>query len=184
MSLTTPNLSSSGNTNPIPLLDTTDEASQIHQQLQPGIIIADVYPTTPLQDGLIALSMKNSGAFVPQIICRLPEDVDLPRFKAAWQTCVDQNDTLRTVFVQARTTGLIQVVEDVHAISWLEHSSLEEYLESDKTVVPEFGSRLVRYAIINDEVLQGTYFVWTFQYVSTFAAIFQGKRKPSVIGLR
>ncbi|KAE9970168.1 Nonribosomal Peptide Synthase (NRPS) [Venturia inaequalis] len=164
MSLTTLNLSSSGNTNPTPLLETTDEASQIHQQLQPGIKIADVYPTTPLQDGLIALSMKNNGAFVPQIICRLPEDVDLPRFKAAWQTCVDQNDTLRTVFVQAKTTGLVQVVEDIHTISWLEHSSLETYLESDKAIVPEFGSRLVRYAIINDEVLQGTYFVWTFHH--------------------
>ncbi|TLD23482.1 nonribosomal peptide synthetase [Venturia nashicola] len=164
MSLATLHRSSSGAINPTPLLNNLDEASQIYQQLQPNFKIADVYPTTPLQDGLIALSMKRSGAFIPQIICRLAEEVDLLRFKAAWQACMDHNDTLRTVFVQGKTNALIQVVEDCYPISWLEHSSLEEYLKSDKAIVPELGSKLVRYAIISDEVLQGKYFVWTFHH--------------------
>lgn len=163
MSLIPLNRSSSGAIKPYSLLNTTDEISHVYQQLQPGIKIADAYPTTPLQDGLIALSMKQAGAFIPQIICRLPKKVDLLKFKAAWQACMDQNETLRTVFVQAKTNGLIQVVENCHAIQWLEHSSLEEYLKSDKAMVPEFGSKLVRHAIIIDKVLQGTYFVWTFQ---------------------
>lgn len=165
MSSTTLNRPSGGAIRPFSLLDSMDEISHIYQQLQPGIKITDAYPTTPLQDGLIALSMKKNGAFVPQIICRLPEELDLQRFKAAWQACMDQNNTLRTLFVQAKTNGLIQVVEDAHAILWLENSSLEEYLKSDKAIVPELGSRLVRHAIITDKVLQGVYFVWTFQYV-------------------
>jgi hypothetical protein len=63
-----------------------EKLAEIYQHLPPNSRVIDAYPSTPLQEGLIALSMKQEGTFIPQIICRLPADIDIPRFKSAWQS--------------------------------------------------------------------------------------------------
>ena len=45
--------------------------------------IEDIYACTPIQQELVAFSMKEPGAYVVQQVTRLPETIDLDRFKAA-----------------------------------------------------------------------------------------------------
>ena len=46
--------------------------------------IEDAYPCTSLQEGLMALAVKQPGSYIAKNVYRLPDDVDVARFKAAW----------------------------------------------------------------------------------------------------
>ncbi|KAB8303804.1 hypothetical protein EYC80_005178 [Monilinia laxa] len=93
---------------PFSLLTPEQDHDEIQRQMPPDATFVDAYPCTALQEGLLALSMKNCGSFTPQIICKLPVNINLSKFKAAWQSTVDSNSTLRTSFVQTRNSGLLQ----------------------------------------------------------------------------
>ncbi|KAH7267891.1 uncharacterized protein BKA55DRAFT_534649 [Fusarium redolens] len=47
--------------------------------------IQDIYPCTPLQAGLIALTSKQSGSYVLWSIMKLEASINLQRFKEAWE---------------------------------------------------------------------------------------------------
>jgi hypothetical protein len=148
-----------------------DSLTEIYRYLPPGLEVIDAYPSTPLQEGLVALSMKQEGAFIPQFICRIPATTDIAKFQTAWQNCVDRNATLRTRFVQTPSSGLTQVVLAPREIKWLASGDLDEYLRRDRARAPDFGSDLLRYAIIGKDGAQTKHFVWTFQYVFIYFSL-------------
>ncbi|KAM0444636.1 hypothetical protein ACHAQK_002137 [Fusarium lateritium] len=47
--------------------------------------IEDIYPTTPLQEGLLALTAKSSGDYILQSVMDLNAEVDIDRFQKAWK---------------------------------------------------------------------------------------------------
>ena len=59
--------------------------------------IENAYPCTPLQEGLMALSIKQSGAYISQHIFDLPIGINLALFRAARETVVRKDAILRTV---------------------------------------------------------------------------------------
>lgn len=119
---------------------------------------------TPLQEGLFALSLRQQGLFMLQAVYRLPQNVDILRFKAAWQACHAANSTMRTRFIHTKSWGTIQAVLDNTPIEWLEDSDLEEYLNRDHHKSPEFGSNLLRFAIITEADTEQKTFVWTLHH--------------------
>lgn len=149
---------------PFSLLDPTQSHDEIRRQMPSDATFIDVYPCTALQEGLLALSMKESGSFTPQIICKLPKGIDLNKFKAAWQSTADSNSTLRTSFVPTRTSGLLQVVLAPEPIIWSEEINLESYLSKDRIIFPSFGNLLLRYGLIQSHSSDSLYFVWTFHH--------------------
>ena len=48
--------------------------------------IEDVYPCTPLQEELMAITRKNIGSQVISTVFELPETIDFSRLRAAWIT--------------------------------------------------------------------------------------------------
>jgi amino acid adenylation domain-containing protein/non-ribosomal peptide synthase protein (TIGR01720 family) len=137
--------------------------------------IQDIYPCTPLQDGLMALSIKNQGAYVSQSIFRLPIDIDISRFKASWEAVVKQVDILRTRIVEdLASSSLLQVVID-EKIQWIDAVELEKYLKEDHEFSVGIGEPLVRFALIgvapNDR-----HFVWTVHH-----ALYDGWSKALVL---
>lgn len=80
--------------------------------------IEDIYPCTPMQEALLALSMKQQGDYVAKLAFDLPVDVDIGRLHSAWQAVCDANPILRTRFVPAESGGgvSLQVVlrEQLH----------------------------------------------------------------------
>ncbi|KAL3473907.1 hypothetical protein BJX99DRAFT_260890 [Aspergillus californicus] len=87
--------------------------------------IEDMYPCTALQEGLMALSVKNPGYYVSSREFCLKANVDLHRFIAAWDTTITANPILRTRLVQLADGKTYQVV--------MRHSTHWRHIESGET---------------------------------------------------
>jgi amino acid adenylation domain-containing protein len=135
--------------------------------------IQDIYPCTPLQEGLMVLGSKEPGAYMSQIVFKMADTLDLDRFKDAWNYTAESTDILRTRIIHDETLGSLQVVvqED---LSWETSSSLLRYLDMNKKSQMSYGAQLARYALVEDP--QGRYFVWTAHH-----SIFDGWCLPLVL---
>jgi amino acid adenylation domain-containing protein len=112
-------------------------------------IIEDVYPCTPLQEGLMALSMKEEGAYVAQHVLRLKPSVDIRRFKGAWGAVIQSSPVLRTRFLQFNNE-IIQAVINTE-VEWIAGQDLETYLSAGSDKRPAFGESLINLGLVNDE---------------------------------
>ncbi|KAK5988824.1 Nonribosomal peptide synthetase 32 [Cladobotryum mycophilum] len=131
--------------------------------------IEDVYPCTPLQEGLMLVTTQRtrSDAYVMQRVYRIPNTAALAQFKSAWETLVAFTPILRTRIALSRRGGAVQVVinETVH---WNGDNiaSLSDYLEQSSRMPIEYGQPLSRVAIIDDHKHGDSqrYFVWTIHH--------------------
>lgn len=67
--------------------------------------IEDIYPCSPLQEGLMALSVGFPGAYVAQRVYELTSTVDLERFRLAWAKTIKNHPILRTRIIQMDNDG-------------------------------------------------------------------------------
>ncbi|KAM0598800.1 hypothetical protein ACHAPN_002155 [Verticillium nonalfalfae] len=103
--------------------------------------VLDVYPCTPLQEGMLALSVVQTGNYVLQSVLEISSAVGERRIRNAWEKTVDALPILRTRIAQHSTLGLIQVVLD-EGVMWQVGDDLEEYLRMDKETVMNLGGPL------------------------------------------
>ena len=123
--------------------------------------IKDVYPCTPIQEGLIALSNKQPGAYVAQNMYRL-RSANISKFKEAWRTVVAEETVLRTRVVYTESLGFLQAIVD-EPINW-QHLERVEDLPVEEQLKPAFnGGSLTGYAIIQDDP-NDALFVWTIHH--------------------
>ncbi|KAF2106754.1 hypothetical protein BDV96DRAFT_654318 [Lophiotrema nucula] len=116
--------------------------------------IEDIYPTSALQEGMMALGLRKEGAYIAQKVFRLPQSFDITKFRAAWATVIETEAILRTRIVSS-STGNLQVVNKL-PLAWQQASDLEAHLAKDELNAFQYGDSLMRLAIVNNE-----YFVWT-----------------------
>lgn len=124
-------------------------------------VVQDVYPCTPLQAGLMALTTEDADAYVLRDVFELPENIDLAQFKAAWAAVVREKEILRTRIAFIDGIGACQVVVD-ERIQWRRAADLDEYLAKDREEGMGFGQALARYAIVDDG--KRRHFVWTVHH--------------------
>ncbi|HVR11133.1 MAG TPA: amino acid adenylation domain-containing protein, partial [Thermoanaerobaculia bacterium] len=62
--------------------------------------LVDLYPLSPVQEGMLYESLSNpgAGAHVEQWSCQLPGELDRQGFERAWAAVVERHDILRTGF--------------------------------------------------------------------------------------
>ncbi|CAM2005621.1 non-ribosomal peptide synthetase [Acanthopleuribacter pedis] len=74
--------------------------------------VADLYPTTPMQAGLLfhAVSDPDNDAYLNQFSCRLHGPLDEAVFEQAWQAAIQRHAVLRTGFVWPQDAAPLQVV--------------------------------------------------------------------------
>ncbi|OBT91629.1 Nonribosomal Peptide Synthase (NRPS) [Pseudogymnoascus verrucosus] len=152
--------------------------------------IADLYPCTPLQESLMALSIRTTGAYVAQHLISLKSTLDVDRFRACWETAVKSSPILRTRIVQSNSSRkMLQVVIQEHP-SWAVSSDLQTYLENDKRLTMSFGEPLNRCAIVNDITSAQSYLVWTMHHciydgwslsliIKTLLQLYEGATVPN-----
>ncbi|OTB03879.1 hypothetical protein M426DRAFT_321365 [Hypoxylon sp. CI-4A] len=140
--------------------------------------IEDIYPCTPLQEGLMALSAKVSEAYVAQRVIELADEkaaLDLAKaFEIASKDCA----ILRTRIVQVPGHGLMQVVvTDDFAYKRSSGQHLNDYLVSDRSDPVQLGKPLVRYGVVANEATTGkSHFVLTMHH-----ALYDGWSMPLVV---
>lgn len=124
--------------------------------------VEDVFPCTRLQQGLMALSTKRPGTYVSQQVFELPAWVEVDRFKEAWDTVYASTAILRTRIVQSSAEDALQVIVKEGRIDWAEGCDVDEYLRQDMERPMGQGSRLSRYALLEN---MGTcHFIWTMHH--------------------
>ncbi|KAI4155608.1 MAG: hypothetical protein LQ340_000881 [Diploschistes diacapsis] len=138
--------------------------------------IQDAYPCSPLQEGLLTLSMKQAGAYVAKNVFKVPSNADVGRLQAAWQQTVDEVDILRTRIVHTKSSAFVQVVLKTESITWKTVGTLRE-AESDAIKIPLFnGGTLAQYTIVNGSKPSTRYFVWSIHH-----ALYDGWSMPMVL---
>ncbi|KAH7182279.1 peptide synthetase [Fusarium flagelliforme] len=117
--------------------------------------IEDIYPCTPLQEGIMALTATNQGSYTARNVFKVPENVDVDRFKHAWCQTVRSCANLRTrIIVSAGITAQVVVKDDIY---WYDEDSIN--VEDGMT----YGSRLCRYSLTKRSD-SDTYFTWIMHH--------------------
>lgn len=143
-------------------------SSQVLEELSmvcrvPRDSIQDAYPTSPLQEAFVALSIKQPGAYVAQHVLALAQSVDMKRFKAAWERTVQDLDLLRTRIAQLQSGNFMQVVMVEDPIAWREVKTLEEAGVEASNVPAYLGGKLATYTVVHNSASL-RYFVWTIHH--------------------
>ncbi|KAI0532277.1 peptide synthetase [Xylaria digitata] len=140
--------------------------------------IEDIYPCTPLQEGLMALSAKISEAYVAQRVVELADEAMAQDLLKAFRNASVDCPILRTRIVQVLEHGLMQVViKDDFAYESTPGQSLNEYLENDRNIPVGLGKPLVRYGVVgNKERKEKAYFILTMHH-----ALYDGWSMPLVV---
>nr|BAN91482.1 putative Echinocandin B nonribosomal peptide synthase [Aspergillus spinulosporus] len=123
--------------------------------------IEDIYPATPLQEGFIAVTARQSAAYISRQVYKLSATLlDLDRFKASWETLVNTTPILRTRLSIGRDGHAVQVVVR-DSIGWRYGTDLSSYVAQDREEGMRLDEPLMRYAIITEPTSGSCYFVWT-----------------------
>ena len=155
----------------------TDVMDELATQCQVDrTLIQDAYPCSSLQEGLITLSIKHPGSYAAQNAFRLNPNVDLERFKAAWQKTVDEIDILRTRIVHMKSSAFLQAVLQGQPIDWRTEDSLEASTSRALLLPAQNGSPLTQYTIIQGSSHNERYFVWGIHH-----ALYDGWSMPMVL---
>jgi amino acid adenylation domain-containing protein/non-ribosomal peptide synthase protein (TIGR01720 family) len=136
--------------------------------------VDDIYPCSPMQEGLIALSNKRPGAYVTQNIYRLPADIDIERFQNAWQAVAESEVVLSTRVVYTKVYGFLQAVIREPLI-WQSVHDIEAISETDRHLPSCNGDILSRYTIAG-EGTDSRCFVWTAHH-----ALYDGWSIPMLL---
>ncbi|EUC49199.1 hypothetical protein COCMIDRAFT_2056 [Bipolaris oryzae ATCC 44560] len=136
--------------------------------------VEDVYPCTPLQEGLIALSAKFQDAYVAQRVATLPAKTAL-RLKEAFDTAVEGSPVLRTRIVNVTGRGLFQVVLKDGQLVREHGTDTSEYLRRDRNEPMDLGTALFRYGLVKEPESDQMNFVITMHH-----AVYDGWSMPLV----
>jgi amino acid adenylation domain-containing protein/non-ribosomal peptide synthase protein (TIGR01720 family) len=143
-----------------------------------GAPIEDLYPASPLQQGMLfhTVDSPDSGVYVGQLVLTLDAELEEAAFALAWQQLVEQHAILRTAFCWQQVERPLQVVYASPPIPW-EHRDfrgldraeqrgrLAAFLAEDRrrgfdlTVAP-----LLRLALLRLDAARSV-FVWTSHHL-------------------
>jgi aryl carrier-like protein len=154
---------------PFSLLDGTREIYLACQEASkecsiPAHSIEDIYPCSPMQEGLLALSMKDPGTYILQFVYQMPESVDLDKLQAAWEAVAKRTQVLRTRFFFDDKSDLLQVVVD-EPLQWrVLDGDLAAFLTTDKKRRMILGERMSRQTVLRQHGSLRHFLVWTIHH--------------------
>lgn len=159
--------------------DTTSEGHTTRQKysLPPVEDIEDAYPCTPMQEGLMSLTVKQPGSYVFTYIYELAEHVDEQRFRLAWEQTIRVCSNLRTRIVLCGADSVQIIAKD--PMPWTdipEGTDLRTAVHSLQSAHMGYGNPLCRYALIRQPDGR-RYFVWAIHH-----AVYDGWTMQLMLG--
>lgn len=136
--------------------------------------VEDIYPCTPLQEGLMALSAKFNDAYVAQRVATLPADA-ARKLKKAFDTSVEHLPVMRTRIVNVPGRGLYQVVLKDGELVREHGTDVAKYLDTDRKESMTLGTALFRYGVVEESDSDKAHFVITLHH-----AVYDGWSMPLV----
>ncbi|MCJ1410507.1 hypothetical protein MMC19_004592 [Ptychographa xylographoides] len=128
-------------------------------------LIEDIYPCTPMQLGLMALSVKESSTYIMQMAYQLPSFIDLGMLENAWQTVANSAPMLRTRFFQDVSGNLYQVVLR-ESILWrdLQATTTDSFLTGANVLSMRIGEPMSHFTVSKDSLSSHHTLVWTVHH--------------------
>jgi len=82
--------------------------------------IQDIYPLSPMQQGMLFQSELNSksGDYIIQLTCSIEGEFNSTTFEQAWQTLVNRHDSLRARVFNTPTAIPLQVIMQTALLPW------------------------------------------------------------------
>lgn len=152
--------------------------SQLDSISQEFSNIADIYPLSPLQQGLLfhSLYSAESNLYCQQKVFTLAASLNQVAFRQAWEIVINRHDSLKTAFIWEKLATPLQVVQSVIALPWREENwchlsslqqeeELSDYLKND--LEPGFSlsnGPLMRIALFQVSKAQ-YYLVWSHHHL-------------------
>lgn len=137
--------------------------------------VEDAFPCTPLQEGLMALTLRRSGDYISQNTFQLQSTIDITLFQRAWEHVLETTPILRTRIIDIGLQGLTQAIVSDESIAWPGITNTAVYQENDKQLGMGLGTPLMRYAITRGS--NGRYsFNWTIHH-----ALYDGWSMPIIL---
>ncbi|KAF4239312.1 hypothetical protein CNMCM8980_001762 [Aspergillus fumigatiaffinis] len=113
-------------------------------------MIEDIYPCTPLQEGMFALGRKQAGGYVARWVYEIQQmsETDMQRLRNAWARVFEDSATLRTRIVATPSQRMYQVLLREKPV-WQESDSLFYRDERDEKpdLLVDFGQPLAKMSI-------------------------------------
>ncbi|CAG8957989.1 hypothetical protein HYFRA_00000332 [Hymenoscyphus fraxineus] len=162
-----------GNTPKNELLEEVANECRVNKSL-----VVDVYPCSPLQEALITLAMKDSGAYIAHHTFELSVDIDIQKFKIACQKVIEAVDILRTRVVHMKSSKFMQVVLRTNDMVWQTASSISDARDHNMNIPAFNGAPLSGYTIVKPENANVQYFVMSLHH-----SLYDGWSLPMVFGL-
>ncbi|KAI4194390.1 MAG: hypothetical protein LQ350_007785 [Teloschistes chrysophthalmus] len=133
--------------------------------------VQDVFPCTVLQEGLLALSSKELGDYIQQVVLEVPSMYNFEQFKQAYGRAAKRIPILR-----CRAFALPQANHQIHMAvidesgQWFTDSVLDRCSDHDRQALSScgLGGQLVKCSFVVDST-QKQWFVWTIHH-----ALFDG----------
>ncbi|MFL6284933.1 MAG: amino acid adenylation domain-containing protein [Pyrinomonadaceae bacterium] len=151
--------------------------------------VAEVYPLTPFQQGLLfhVLNAPDAGISLAQQSYTLRGELDAAAFRAAFESVVGRHQVLRTAFVLSSQRGPLQVVYRKVSLPWAEYdwrglTPAEESVRMDEMLHADFENGfdlsrapLSRMALVRkgEDLYE---FVWSFHHL-----IIDGSSSPIIL---
>lgn len=120
---------------------TQPQLDEISQQFN---VIADIYPLSSLQQGLLfhCLYEKASNLYFQQKVFTLQGEINQDYFRLAWEKVINRHDSLKTAFIWQDLPTPLQVVFPEITLPWIsenwqdlsscqQEEALENYLKND-----------------------------------------------------
>ncbi len=139
--------------------------------------VADIYPLTPTQQGMLyhSLTAPDSEVYFEQIRCELGGTLDVEKLQAAWQTVVERHAVLRTAFLWDGLDTPLQVVRQTVTIpwelhDWRDHMPVDE-VKLDRLAADyrQSGFDLAQAPLLRLVLVQLTgarhHFIWNFHHL-------------------
>lgn len=120
----------------------------------------DVLPCTPMQGGLMALSVKKPRSHTALYLYKLGSRTDVRRFESCWEATVSACETLRTKIMGVDGKAYQVITKSI--TPWEDTRggtmALDDVVAAARGCDMTYGSRLSRHALVTVDV--DTYFVW------------------------
>nr|POE50100.1 nonribosomal peptide synthetase dtxs1 [Quercus suber] len=130
--------------------------------------IEDAYPCTSLQEGLMALAVKQPGSYMAKYVYQIPAHVDMVRFKMAWQQTIELCYNLRTRIARVDGTVVQAIISGDTAWEDTAGGDLRSFMAAASSMRMGYSSRLCRYGVV-EESTRDRFFVLVIHH-----AVFDG----------
>ncbi|HEY0739400.1 MAG TPA: condensation domain-containing protein, partial [Herpetosiphonaceae bacterium] len=150
--------------------------------------VEDVYPLSPMQQGMLFHTLYDPGLYAEQTICTLHGNLQIEAFQRAWQQVVDRHPILRTAFLWEGLASPLQVVRRQARLPWTiedwrgvdqaeQQSRLQQFVHQDLALGFDLGKApLMRLALFQSSD-DAHHFVWSQHHI-----LLDGWSLPLVLG--